>query len=78
MGNQSSQPSAPAGVSPGDERAHWRAEADRHAKERNSLYEKSQVLACNNFWQVQLSLWNEGSVWAHRHTELACLLAGSL
>ena len=44
MGNRISQPSAPAGVSPGDERVHWRAEADRHAKERNSLYEKSQVL----------------------------------
>ena len=57
MGNRISQPSAPAGVSPGDERAHWRAEADRHAKERNSLYEKSQVLLqATTFGNEHLSL----------------------
>ncbi|KAK9824832.1 hypothetical protein WJX81_003648 [Elliptochloris bilobata] len=42
MGNRNSLPATPAGVSATDERAYWRAEADRHAKERNSFYQKSQ------------------------------------
>jgi hypothetical protein len=43
MGNRISLPAPPVGATPVDERQHWRAEADRHAKERNSFYQRSQV-----------------------------------
>lgn len=74
MGNQVSQPSAPAGVSPGDDRAHWRAEADRHAKERNSLYEKSQVLLASGTTNKQSLNCSIGeTVRAQRLGGLVCL-----